>query len=546
MPNRVADAAFLCHVCGRINASCTCPAGPTPVAESDHDPGGFNTAGWTRKLRSRVSVRLDPISRAFWVYEDGVWRESREVVADVLPLMMGRYQKSYAANVSDRLRAELLSEKCFVTPDRPDPRYVSLPSGLYEIATGKVVEHDPGVMALYQLTADPVFDAPTPEFDRFLESVLVPGDRERVLDILAYLIGPGNPQQRAVMLHGTGRNGKGVLLSLLTEAFGNHQISTVALNQMSSRFSASRLYGKPLNLVGDIDAGHIKDTGVFKQITGGDPVEMDVKHHQAFTATVWAVPVFSANRLPSFSDSSHGNYRRWVVVDFPNQFDGSDVTLKDRLAAELPAILGKLLQRLTENGMVIRDSEPGNKALDRFMRRSDPVREWLSENEAEGFHTTAEAFARYKAWCEEQNRKAPNLPAFRDRMRELLGKEVRRRHGRGWVLEPGQGGSQVSPTVTQVSPRLSPPHEPVTSENSSQVTKVTVSQNFYTRDVQTEASERSEEVEGLVRGTGDVQPPSEARGQAPGRAEVGEAWDIFLDEVPGREPMSVLPDPFAD
>lgn len=359
-------------------------------------------------------------------------------MGDVLPIKMG---KSYRRNkhlgtVTDRLRAELKHDERFIHPDKPDDRYVSLPSGLFDFTNGEVVPHDPDMLITYQLDVDPTFSVETPEFDRFLADVLHSGDIDRVLDILAYLLRPGNPSQRAIMLTGTGRNGKSVLLNLIEAIVGRHSMAAVPLQRLSTRFAAARLYGKAINLVGEIDGGHVESTGAFKQMTGGDLLEMDVKHSQAFAAHVWAVPVFSANQIPTSSDTSEGYLRRWEIIEFPNKFDGSDTTIEARLFSERAAIAGKLLRRAAATGFTIRRSAPGDAARESFANRSDPVRAWLADGEIlpVGFTARTRSYDCYRLWIEDGNGKqALTRNKFYERVAAVLGPAKKNRDGTyGW------------------------------------------------------------------------------------------------------------------
>lgn len=395
---------------------------------------GFKTARWAQRIVAKGPLAIDPVSKALWAYESGVWREARDVIDVRLPAMMGdSFRRGDVAHVETYLYSRLLADGTVIRPGDPDTEHVSVPSGLFEIATGKMLDHDPGVMSLYQLQVDPVFNAPTPEFDQFLETSLHPDDWERMLDILAYLLLPGNPWQRAVMFTGRGRNGKGVLIHLLESLVGTQNTATVSLQEMGTQFAAADLYGKALNIVGDIDGDHIANTGKFKQMTGGDTVRMDVKHGKAFASKVWAVPVFSANQIPTSADTSHGYLRRWEVVEFPNTFDGTDTELAYRLLAELPAIAGVLLQHAAKAPYEIRETDSGRRAHDTFANRSDPVRSWLLESELDGFVERKDAYTDYKLWIDDGNGKtALTKTNFYSRVSAVLGDPKTVKGARGW------------------------------------------------------------------------------------------------------------------
>lgn len=434
----VPDDGSICGDCGAVDG---CDCGDMSQVVDSEDMRGFNPVAWSRVIQSERPIRLDPVSGALWSYDGGVWSEDRSVIADILPMKMGKsYRRhKHLGTVTDRLRAELKHDQRFIRPDQPSDRYVSLPSGLFDFTTGEVVPHNSDGLVTYQLAVEPVFYSDTPEFDKFLSEVLHPGDTDRVLDILAYLVRPGNPLQRAVMFTGTGRNGKSVLLRLVESIVGQQSMAAVPLQRLSTRFAAARLYGKAINLVGEIDGGHVENTGAFKQMTGGDLVEMDVKNAQAFAAHVWAVPVFSANQIPTSSDTSDGYLRRWEIVEFPNTFDGSDTSIESRLYAERAAIAGKLLRRAAANGFDIRRSEPGTAAMETFAKRSDPVRAWLSENELSGFIERPRVYDCYKLWIEDGNGSVSRMLTrnkFYERVVAVMGLAKIVMGKRGWEFDP--------------------------------------------------------------------------------------------------------------
>lgn len=453
---KMANDEFLyCQDCD--NVPCDCNDQPVHPKFSrqivdPEDQRGFNPVAWSQVVQAERPIRLDPISGALWSYFEGAWREDRSAVADILPMKMGKLYRrpKHLGTVTDRVRAELKHFGRFIYPDQHSDRYVSLPSGLFDFTTGEVVPHDPDALTTYQLAVEPEFCLPTPEFDRFLSEVLHPGDRDRVQDILAYLLRPGNPQQRAVLFTGSGRNGKSVLLGLIESIAGVRNMAAVPLQRLGTRFAAARLYGKAINLVGEIDGGHVDNTSAFKQMTGGDPVDMDVKNAQAFTAHVWAVPVFSANQIPTSADTSDGYLRRWEIVEFPNTFDGSNTTIADRLRAERAAIAGKLLRRAAAVAFTIRPSEPGGQAKATFAKRSDPVRAWLAETDLSGFVSRTDAYCSYREWIEDGNGRTPlTKTKFYDRVSALRG-EPRKSGVLGWDFCPDSAQTaQPCPTFAQ-------------------------------------------------------------------------------------------------
>lgn len=235
-------------------------------------------------------------------------------------------------------------------------------------------------------------DAECPEFERFLAEVL-PADCVEpseegpgfIWELLGYCLYSGNPHHVAVLLFGNGRNGKGALLRTIERLVGARNTSSVPLHDLSeNRFRTATLYGRLLNLAGDLDARWLANTATFKAITGGDTVQAEHKYGAAFDFTPWALPVYSTNKAFGSADSSEGYLARWVVVPFPNSFLGrEDRRLDDRLQRreELEGVLrraARALPALMERGR-LPEPESVRAAKHRFITSGDSLRSWLDE-----------------------------------------------------------------------------------------------------------------------------------------------------------------------
>ena len=80
------------------------------------------------------------------------------------------------------------------------------------------------------------------------------------------------------------------------------------------------------NLAGDLDPKMVKQTAKFKMLTGGDSVPAERKFQQPFHFVCRAFSIFSANETLLTADTSHGYYRRWLIIPFPNTFLPNAVT----------------------------------------------------------------------------------------------------------------------------------------------------------------------------------------------------------------------------
>ena len=70
-----------------------------------------------------------------------------------------------------------------------------------------------------------------------------------------------------------GRNGMGKCISLLKTFLGAENCCSVPLNQLrSDSTGVCELFGKLANLAGDLNNTALKETGLFKEVTGRDMV----------------------------------------------------------------------------------------------------------------------------------------------------------------------------------------------------------------------------------------------------------------------------------
>ncbi len=173
---------------------------------------------------------------------------------------------------------------------------------------------------------------------------------------------------------------------------------------------------------------------------------MNKKYGASIKAAVWAHHWFSVNEIPSCSDSTDGWVRRWQVVEFPHKADRSDTTFERRLMLELPAIVGKLLRRLTDNvdgnSYTVRETDAGADALRRMVDRSNSIQAWLSDGIEPGHYSPTELRAMFTDWTFEEGidqKFIPTRKVFSEKIRGILGVEHPVRGKRGWTIKPGRG-----------------------------------------------------------------------------------------------------------
>jgi putative DNA primase/helicase len=336
-----------------------------------------------------------------WPYRQGVYvpEEARRPVirGRCARLLKDDYRRSYATAAEDIVREAVPGIDC-----APVEQYINVPNGLLDWRTEILYAHSPDVMSTVQLGVPWDARAKCPWFDWWLLQVVPPDCIELIWELIGYLAYSGNPLHIAVMLAGDGRNGKGTLLRVIVAILGAVNVTATSLADLvENRFRAAELFGKIANIAGDIDGTYLETTAKFKAITGNDLIDAERKQGHPFRFTPWAVPVFSANKIPASADTSAGYLSKWLVIPFPNSFEGKeDRTIEAKLHAELPGILAAGIRRLPallERGQFgLTDSAREAKA--EFSRKVDQVRYWQHECCELGSHPRESQTLTYKAY----------------------------------------------------------------------------------------------------------------------------------------------------
>lgn len=439
------------------------PGDPETGLRPDPDrflEGGLKAASLAAAVLDVGEVRNGRDNR-FWAHRNGVWQADNGVVERrVVKLLGEKYRNSHSANVATVVRHTVGTIDC-----EPVPEVINFRDGLYYWQKNEFRPHDPEVLSTVQMGTDWEPDATCPQFDRFLAEVLDPDATQTVWELLAYLMFSGNPFHKAVLLTGTGRNGKGTLLRVAHALLGGKDnVSAVPLHQLTGqtdKFASAQLFGKIANIAGDIDPTYMESTAMFKSITGEDWITGEHKNMQKFDFRSWAVPVFSANAIPPTADMSVGYMERWLVINFPNSFaDNPDTGLTDRLLTELPGIAARAVRALPElmaRGQFT-ETDSVLAAKKQFRRKSNQVQAWLddcTERHEGNRQNRAEVHRMYERWARREGHEKPlGASKFYERL-EAAGVRLAMVHGQRCVCDlvvTDDGSESAHRDSTRTSP----------------------------------------------------------------------------------------------
>lgn len=266
--------------------------------------------------------------------------------------------------------------------------WICLKNGLFNTDTYEFVPgFNKDIVCFHQwpVTYDPL--AKCPEFSKWVHNVVGNENDERTLiQGIGYLLSRGYSIQQALLLINRGRGGKGTFIKALENLVGDDNRCAVPLQKLSDRFATYQLWGKRVNICGDMSSAELKDSSMFKMATGQDTISVEQKGCPMFPFTNEAKFILACNKMPETPDESDGFMARPVIVEFVHNFVEEGVEEKDyykRLVTEEEksgifnlAIEG--LKELREKGQFA-STRNAESTRQRWRELSDPVAVFLDE-----------------------------------------------------------------------------------------------------------------------------------------------------------------------
>jgi putative DNA primase/helicase len=306
-------------------------------------------------------------------------------------------------------------------PSDPDPRgVIPVRNGLVHVETGQLLPPAPRLFVPYSLPFEYSADAPPPSaWFAFLASVWGE-DRESVETLqewLGYLLTADTSQQKALMIVGPRRSGKGTIGRVLVQLLGERNVASPTLASLGSNFGLEPLIGRTAALMSDARLGARADIAAVAEnllrLTGEDAISVDRKFREAYTARLLARVVVLTNEVPLFRDAASALPSRFIVLRTDKSFFGrEDHGLDGRLAAELPGILVWALdglRRLRARGRFVQPLS-GAAQMRLMEDLASPVSAFLRDAcvmEAGAEVPVGKLYEAWREWCREHGRDQP-------------------------------------------------------------------------------------------------------------------------------------------
>lgn len=311
-----------------------------------------------------------------------------------------------------------------------NPERLAVKNGILDLTAGELDDHTPDEYHQTMVNVDWNPDAECPKIDEFLHDIVDPQDVPKLYRLIAHTLYKEYAAEKAAMLLGDGRNGKSVFLSLVERFLGRYNVSNQSLQALNEdEWAANNLVGKLANVHPDMSDQTVQTMQMFKKLTGRDTVSANVKFEEPVRFENHATLIFACNRMPVLKDDTRGNWRRWILIDFPNTFEpDADETeekqvIMDRIAAdeELQGLLVRCVEEIKEwaDGRAWFPTAPSwEEARKRIRRAAEPVYDFAHAclEDAEGYERTDDVRRAYQAYAS-----AEGLPPI---SRETFGRKL--------------------------------------------------------------------------------------------------------------------------
>ena len=389
-------------------------------------------------IKENPMLRLDTLSQgARFDKAAGTWRLDKlsefldTIITEKLE-SVGKWSQGKLSEVKHYVLIKVYHPEMIESPfEHADPNLITFANGTYNLVTDTLQPHRPEDYILqnhpYDLKMKSGKDLKTVDWLAHLTGD--PISANFLMEFIGYCFYHRySPFQALIILQGTGQNGKTTFIEFVKQILGKRNVSNVALQDLANkdnRFTGSQLYQKEANMFADLDDSFLKTTGQLKALTGDDTTFAEFKGKDGFSFMNFAKLIFSANKLPKFSDFTSGFIRRLYVVPFPKKIDNNFKKEFDlnQIYDEIPAFSYQCLRAFKR--AIDRDSLSKSPSMiaakEQWLKDSDNIARFIEDRcrielDTNGGDSSRNIYKAYQDYCWEENIKPFSQPEFTRRL----------------------------------------------------------------------------------------------------------------------------------
>ncbi|MDR0659666.1 MAG: DUF5906 domain-containing protein [Prevotellaceae bacterium] len=264
-----------------------------------------------------------------------------------VPIIDAKYHQ-----FKDEMYKQFLSESNLPTPESKANVLINLLNGTFEIteASQALRARRREDFLKYQLAFEYNPDAACSLFDKYLNRVLPDVDCQKVLaKYMGYIFIHQLKLEKALILYGSGANGKSVFFEIVNALLGEENICSYSLRNLTKYDSYQRaeLSNKLLNYALEIN-GKL-EASIFKRLVSGEPVEARQIYGKPFIMRDYGRLMFNCNELPKEVEQTNAFFRRFIIIPFnqttPEEEQDTELA-KKIIKAELSGVFNWVLAGL--------------------------------------------------------------------------------------------------------------------------------------------------------------------------------------------------------
>lgn len=311
-------------------------------------------------------------------------------------------------------------------PEKIKPTWIQFKDKIIDIATGEEFKSTPKYFITnpipYAIHENKFEETPT--MDKIFTEWVGEEYVETLYEIIAYCLIPNYPIHRLFCFIGNGMNGKSCFLRLLIKFVGESNVTSTELDTLlNSRFEVTRLHKKLVCVMGETNFNEMNKTSILKKLTGQDVIGFEYKNKNPFEDLNYAKILIATNNLPTTTDKTVGFYRRWLIIDFPNQFDEKKDILSEIPEEEYRSLALKCVHKLHGLLKTKKFTKEGDISdrINRYEQRSDFLQKFVNDfiiTKVDGYITKAELQKKFNEWCVENRHRNMSDKTLSQKMRE--------------------------------------------------------------------------------------------------------------------------------
>lgn len=395
-------------------------AAPGEVPLNEDDIAKHFATAFHHKLRFDHSADL-------WFLWNGThWKQNKTEIGFDFARLFCREHRAGQSRMATKKAAEAVEhmarrdQRLAVTSDIWDrePLLLGTPGGTVDLRTGILIPPNPlSYISKITRVAPALKGSACPVFMKFLgEATGGDAELQRFLQLWAgYCLTGRTDEQALLFIYGTGGNGKGVFVKVMTEILGDYAISAAMETFLASKHQRhptelAMLQGARLVTASELEINQAWSESRINQLTGEDPITARYMHKDHFTYLSQFKLMLIGNHKPKLASVNEAARRRFNIVPFPYKPKVPDKTLMEKLRKEYDAILRWMIDGCLdwqEIGLV--RPKIVSETTEQYFSDQDLVAQWIEECCEVGPGKGAAAKVLFTSWSDymQANGEAP-------------------------------------------------------------------------------------------------------------------------------------------